>query len=146
MWVRSCSLCGMSCDCGGLDFPFSFPTLSGTCARPLKSQWVLQWLFYANSVRYATAMSGPGHAAFKNGWWDLARNLEFMKKQKESEKICVSCEHKKIWSSLEYRTVRTSQLSSLGLMISDKQAGQFGLEIDWIKAYRARRPTEMGGS
>ena len=42
-------------------------------------QWVRQWLFYANSVRYATAMNAPDYAAFKNGWWDLTRNLELMK-------------------------------------------------------------------
>jgi hydroxylamine dehydrogenase len=45
----------------------------------LEKRWVVQWLFYANSVRYATAMIGPDYAAFKNGWWDLARNLELMK-------------------------------------------------------------------
>lgn len=45
----------------------------------IEHQWVLQWLFYANSVRYATAMSGPDYAAFKNGWWDLNRNLQLMK-------------------------------------------------------------------
>ena len=37
--------------------------------------WMRQWLFYANSVRYATAMMGPDYAAFKNGWWNLAENL-----------------------------------------------------------------------
>ncbi len=41
----------------------------------LERLWVRQWLFYANSVRYAAAMSGPDYAAFKNGWWYLTENL-----------------------------------------------------------------------
>jgi hypothetical protein len=45
----------------------------------LEKKWVLQWLFYANSVRYASAMSGPDYAAFKNGWWELNKNLQEMR-------------------------------------------------------------------
>ena len=42
--------------------------------------WVKQWLFYANSVRYASAMTGaPDYAAFKNGWWELSDNLQKMR-------------------------------------------------------------------
>jgi hydroxylamine dehydrogenase len=41
----------------------------------LEQKWLLQWLFYANSVRYASAMAGPDYAAFKNGWWYLNKNL-----------------------------------------------------------------------
>ncbi len=52
----------------------------------LEKKWIYQWLFYANSVRYATAMSGPDYAAFKNGWWDLTRNLEVMKMMVEERK------------------------------------------------------------
>lgn len=45
----------------------------------LEQKWVKQWLFYANSVRYATAMPGaPDYAAFKNGWWELTNNLQEM--------------------------------------------------------------------
>jgi hypothetical protein len=44
----------------------------------IEQQWVRQWLFYANSVRHASAMSGPDYAAFKNGWWYLTENLEEM--------------------------------------------------------------------
>lgn len=44
----------------------------------LEQAWVAQWLFYANSLRYASAMSGPDYAAFKNGWWELTRNLQKM--------------------------------------------------------------------
>jgi cytochrome c553 len=42
-------------------------------------KWIEQWLFYANSVRYASAMAGPDYATFEHGWWDLARNLEEMR-------------------------------------------------------------------
>lgn len=45
----------------------------------LESLWVRQWLIYANSVRYATAMMGPDYATFKNGWFEMTYNLEKMK-------------------------------------------------------------------
>jgi len=45
----------------------------------LEQKWVKQWLFYANSLRYASAMSGPDYATFEYGWWDLTRNLEEMR-------------------------------------------------------------------
>jgi len=41
----------------------------------IEHRWVRQWIFYANSVRYASAMSGPDYAAFKNGWWQMSTNL-----------------------------------------------------------------------
>jgi hypothetical protein len=41
--------------------------------------WIKEWLFYGNSVRYGSAMSGPDYTAFKNGWWDLTANLEKMR-------------------------------------------------------------------
>jgi hydroxylamine dehydrogenase len=44
----------------------------------IEQMWVQQWLFYANSVRYSSAMSGPDYAAFKNGWWYLSKNLNDM--------------------------------------------------------------------
>jgi hydroxylamine dehydrogenase len=42
----------------------------------VEQQWVRQWLFYGNSVRYAAAMSGQDYATFKNGWWELNANLQ----------------------------------------------------------------------
>ncbi len=53
-------------------------------ANPFDEQieklWVKQWLFYANSIRYASAMTGaPDYAAFKNGWWELSDNLQKMR-------------------------------------------------------------------
>ncbi len=44
----------------------------------IEQKWVTQWLFYANSVRYGSAMGGPDYAAFKNGWWYLTHNLSEM--------------------------------------------------------------------
>ena len=41
--------------------------------------WQRQWLFYANSVRYATAMMGPDYSTFKNGWWEMSQTLRKMK-------------------------------------------------------------------
>jgi len=40
--------------------------------------WQRQWLFYGNSLKYASAMMGPDYAAFKNGWWELSQNLQKM--------------------------------------------------------------------
>ncbi|MDZ7766033.1 MAG: multiheme c-type cytochrome [Melioribacteraceae bacterium] len=40
--------------------------------------WQRQWLFYANSVRYGTAMMGPDYSTFKNGWWELTQTLQKM--------------------------------------------------------------------
>ena len=45
----------------------------------IEQLWVSQWLFYANSVRYASAMSGPDYATFRNGWWELTNTLQRMK-------------------------------------------------------------------
>jgi len=45
----------------------------------LEFMWQNQWLFYANSVRYAAAMMGPDYAAFKNGWYEMTKNLEQMR-------------------------------------------------------------------
>ena len=48
--------------------------------------WAQQWLFYANSVRYAVAMAGPDYAAFKNGWWYLQQNLRHLKEKLQTYK------------------------------------------------------------
>ncbi len=48
--------------------------------EPVEQRWMKQWLFYANSVRYASAMTGaPDYTAFKNGWWEMTSNLADMK-------------------------------------------------------------------
>lgn len=46
----------------------------------IEQRWIRQWLFYGNSIRYASAMTGaPDYAAFKLGWWELTNNLQEMK-------------------------------------------------------------------
>lgn len=48
----------------------------------LEQKWVKQWLFFGNSVRYASAMTGaPDYTAFKYGWWDLTGNLKQMQEK-----------------------------------------------------------------
>ncbi|MGA1867890.1 MAG: multiheme c-type cytochrome [bacterium] len=45
----------------------------------IEHYWIAQWLFYANSIRYSSAMTGaPDYATFKNGWWEMTKNLTMM--------------------------------------------------------------------
>lgn len=45
----------------------------------IEKMWVRQWLFYANSIRYASAMTGaPDYATFKNGWWNMNETFNQM--------------------------------------------------------------------
>ncbi len=44
----------------------------------IEQLWTAEWLFYANSVRYGSAMGGPDYATFERGWWDLTHNLAEM--------------------------------------------------------------------
>jgi hypothetical protein len=45
--------------------------------EPLEHLWLETWLFYANSIRYASAMTGAAdYATFKNGWWNLNRAVK----------------------------------------------------------------------
>ncbi len=44
----------------------------------IEQKWIKQWLFYANSVRFGSAMMGPGYTTFEQGWWDLTNNLAEM--------------------------------------------------------------------
>ena len=53
----------------------------------LEQMWIRQWLFYTNSVRYASAMTGAAdYATFKNGWWFLSETLQHMKEWMELKK------------------------------------------------------------
>src|SRR5208337_1646743 len=48
----------------------------------IEKMWTSQWLFYANSVRYASAMTGaPDYTAFKLGWWEMTNNLRQMREK-----------------------------------------------------------------
>ena len=49
--------------------------------EPLERRWMKQWLYYANSIRLSSAMSGADHASFESGWFDLTTHLrEFQEK------------------------------------------------------------------
>ncbi|MGM0452442.1 MAG: multiheme c-type cytochrome [Thermodesulfobacteriota bacterium] len=49
----------------------------------LERMWVEQWLFYANSIRFASAMMGADYGVFANGRWYLTKNArEMMEKLK----------------------------------------------------------------
>jgi hypothetical protein len=40
--------------------------------------WLEQWLFYANSVRFASAMMGADYGVFERGRWHQHKNLREM--------------------------------------------------------------------
>lgn len=44
----------------------------------IENDWVKQWLYYANSVRFGSAMGGYDYTTFKNGWLELTANLRKM--------------------------------------------------------------------
>jgi len=44
----------------------------------IEQKWVQQWLFYANSTRYASAMGGADYGVFANGRFFLSSNLTEM--------------------------------------------------------------------
>lgn len=44
----------------------------------IEKMWVEQWLFYANSIRFASAMAGADYGVFANGRWYLSKNLRDM--------------------------------------------------------------------
>jgi len=44
----------------------------------IEQDWVRQWLFYANSTRYASAMVGADYGVFANGRFYMSSNLQDM--------------------------------------------------------------------
>jgi hydroxylamine dehydrogenase len=44
----------------------------------IEKKWVEQWLFFANSTRYASAMGGADFGAFANGRWYMSKNIQEM--------------------------------------------------------------------
>lgn len=44
----------------------------------IEKMWVEQWLFYANSTRFAAAMAGADYGVFANGRWYMSKNLQMM--------------------------------------------------------------------
>jgi hypothetical protein len=56
------------------------PQKSNPFDESIEQLWLKQWLFFSNSTRYASAMTGaPDYAAFHYGWWDLTNNLVQMR-------------------------------------------------------------------
>mgnify|MGYP000211547092 CR=1 FL=1 len=55
------------------------PGQGGSIAdEPLELLWLEQWLFYANSVRFASAMMGADYGVFERGRWHQHKNLREM--------------------------------------------------------------------
>jgi hydroxylamine dehydrogenase len=44
----------------------------------IEKKWVEQWLFYANSTRFASAMTGADYGVFAHGRWHMSKNLQEM--------------------------------------------------------------------
>jgi len=44
----------------------------------IEKKWVEQWLFYANSTRFASAMAGADYGVFANGRWYMSKNIQDM--------------------------------------------------------------------
>ena len=42
----------------------------------IEKKWMEQWLFFANSTRFASAMMGADYGVFANGRWYLRKNLQ----------------------------------------------------------------------
>jgi len=43
--------------------------------EPIERKWADQWLLYANSVRFSSAMAGSDYGVFDYGRWFMSRNL-----------------------------------------------------------------------
>ena len=52
--------------------------------EPLERRWMKQWLYYANSIRLGSAMSGPDHTSFQTGWFDLTTHLRELQEEIEA--------------------------------------------------------------
>ena len=44
----------------------------------IEKKWVEQWLFFANSTRFASAMAGADYGVFANGRWYMSKNVQEM--------------------------------------------------------------------
>ncbi len=44
----------------------------------IEKKWAEQWLFFANSTRFASAMMGADLGVFENGRWYMAKNIQEM--------------------------------------------------------------------
>ncbi len=44
----------------------------------IEKRWVEQWLFFANSTRFSSAMAGADYGVFANGRWYMDKNIQEM--------------------------------------------------------------------
>jgi len=44
----------------------------------IEIKWAEQWLFFANSTRFASAMAGADYGVFANGRWYMSKNIQEM--------------------------------------------------------------------
>ena len=51
--------------------------------EPLERRWVEQWLFWANSTRFSSAMMGWDHGVFEGGRWEQSKGLKELKEAVE---------------------------------------------------------------
>ncbi len=42
----------------------------------MEKKWMEQWLFYANSTRFASAMMGADYGVFADGRWSMSKNVQ----------------------------------------------------------------------
>lgn len=52
--------------------------------EPIERMWTETWLFYANSVRFASAMGGADYGVFAQGRWHLTRTIHKMAEMAQS--------------------------------------------------------------
>ena len=50
----------------------------------IEKMWVEQWLFFASSTRFASAMIGADYGVFENGRWFMSKNLREMAERLET--------------------------------------------------------------
>jgi len=72
---------GLATGPGNNDSPFN---------ETIEKKWIEQWLFYANSTRFASAMGGADYGVFDNGRYFMSKNIhemiEWMELRQKMEK------------------------------------------------------------
>jgi hypothetical protein len=51
----------------------------------LEKMWVETWLFYANSIRFSSAMGGADYGVFANGRWYLSKAIRELQDRLEAK-------------------------------------------------------------
>ena len=58
------------------NFAMGLPQGDNIFDEAVEKMWVEQWLFFANSTRFAAAMSGADYGVFANGRWYQSKNIQ----------------------------------------------------------------------